>query len=125
MSVYARGKEPPCLGKLPGCLGIIRDRNSKTCAPCFEFSRKHQLDRPVQDRLRIEDRLLDDVKDFLKTAHKRPPVLKPVARKAKGAAEHEMVLMLSDTHYPEVVDEQAAMGLKYNADICTDRKSVV
>lgn len=40
MSVYARGKEPPCQAKTPVCLGIVRDRGSDRCAPCANYQRR-------------------------------------------------------------------------------------
>lgn len=121
MSTYAPGKEPPCPSKLPGCLGVIKERSAKQCANCHEFAVKHQLSKPEKERLRIEDRLLDEVKAFLRTSQRQPAVLRPVVKKGGQASPHEMVLMLSDTHFPEVVDPQTAMGLKYDADICKAR----
>jgi hypothetical protein len=47
--------------------------------------------------------------------------LKPTFKGKATASTHEMVLLLSDTHYPEVVDPHVAMGLIYNADICAKR----
>ena len=34
MSQYARGKEPKCLGGRPGCAGIVRNRDARTCQAC-------------------------------------------------------------------------------------------
>jgi predicted phosphodiesterase len=121
MSAYAEGQRPPCTAKHPGCLGVIVDRNAKTCKACYDYSRAHQLDKPQRERLRIEDRLLDDVKAFLRTSQRKPPILKPTIHKGNKAEGHEMVLCLSDTHYPEVVDPLTAMGLTYNSDVCTAR----
>jgi hypothetical protein len=121
MAHYTPGKEPPCPSKYPGCTGIIKERGSKQCANCYDFARKHQLSKPEKERLRIEDRLLEDVKAFLRTSQRKPAVLKPVIHKGGKAAPHEMVLCLSDTHFPEVVDPKTAMGLKYDAEICARR----
>jgi hypothetical protein len=101
-------------------VGKIKDRHALTCRNCYEFSHKHQLGKPEKERLRIEDRLLEDVRTYISENLGKPPVFKPVVHNAK-ATDHEMVLCLSDTHYPEVVSPDETMGLTYDAEVCARR----
>lgn len=121
MSVYARGKEPPCPSKLPGCLGVVRERSAKQCANCYEFARKHQLAKPIQERLRLEDRFIDSTVGYLKANAGTVPKLAPALVNRKHPTVHEMVLLLSDAHFSEVVDPEVAMGICYNEDIAKRR----
>lgn len=80
------------------------------------------LTRPTREekRMLVEDRFLDMARDYIQ-ANPRAFKLPPVKLKKTHASPHEMVLMLSDAHYPEVVDPDVAMGLKYDGDICIRR----
>ena len=40
MSNYPQGKEPPCPLKHPGCAGIMKRRDSKSCYPCSQYARR-------------------------------------------------------------------------------------
>lgn len=121
MSMYPPGKEPPCPAKLPGCLGVIKDRGAKRCSNCYDFERKHQLSKPEKERLVLEDRLIDSVTDFLKTHPSHAHRLAPSKVKKTHASVHEMLLLLSDAHFSEVVDPRVAMGLHYNEDVAKRR----
>lgn len=121
MSMYAEGRRPVCPSKLPGCLGEIKERGAKQCANCYEFSRKHQLSKPMKDRLVLEDRLAEGVMTFLKENPSHVHRLAPTKVKKKHASVHEMVLLMSDAHFGEVVDPRIAMGLNYNEDIAKSR----
>lgn len=68
----------------------------------------------------VEDRLAKDVLEFITKNPYRPTIIKP-QRKAPTSGDHEMMLVLSDAHFPEVVDPDAAMGLSYGPDVCMKR----
>jgi predicted phosphodiesterase len=121
MSVYAAGKEPPCPSKLPGCLGVIKERSAKQCANCYDFARKHQLGKSEKERLRLEDRLIAATVDHLKRVGREIPMLAPAKVNKQHPTTHEMVLLLSDAHFSEVVDPEVAMGICYNEDIAKRR----
>lgn len=109
-------------GKCRG--GGLKYRTADRCDPCNKAKRAAEAVNPrqtsEQKRIAIEDRLLSEVKSFIEK-HPTRLKLRPVEKKNATATDHEMVLMLSDTHYPEVVEPDAAMGLVYNADVCQKR----
>jgi predicted phosphodiesterase len=72
---------------------------------------------PDAQRARVEDRIVESVTSYLASHPSHTHRLAVPRPKKTKAAPHEMVLMLSDAHYPEVVDPDVAMGLKYNGDI--------
>jgi len=76
--------------------------------------------RKEQERHRFEDRAVEDLRAFIK-AHPPRPILRPKVKKAPKAQSHEMVLLFSDAHYPEVVEPSEALGLSYGPDICQRR----
>lgn len=121
MSMYPEGRRPPCPSKLPGCLLEIKDRGAKQCQNCYEFARKHQLTKKEKDRLTLEERLVDGVVRVLKDNPSHVHRLAPMQTKKKHSGVHEMVLLLSDAHFSEVVDPRVAMGLSYNEDIAKRR----
>lgn len=121
MSMYPAGRRPPCPSKFPGCLGEIKERSAKQCQNCHEWARKHQLSKREVERLTVEDRLVDGVAAFLRDNPSHVHRLAPVEVKKKHAGVHEMVLLLSDAHFSEVVDPRIAMGLIYNEDISKRR----
>jgi hypothetical protein len=102
-------------------LGEIASREAKECLSCYNKRRSLKPQKQVEDRIRIEDQFLADAQRALKQYGSRPPVLRPATKKGSKATDHEMVALVSDTHYPEVVDPETAMGLVYNADICEKR----
>jgi len=70
----------------------------------------------------FEDRLIAEVADTLKANPYRPKFAKPNGRvRQSDAHAHEMMVVVSDAHYPEVVDPSAAFGLAYTADIARRR----
>src|SRR5262245_18916966 len=122
MSKYAAGKEPPCPAKLPGCLGVIKERSAKQCSNCYDFSRRHQLRKPAKERLRLEDKLRDEKIEHLRASVVgQMPTLAPAIVNKKHSTAHEMVLLLSDAHFSEQVDPEVAMGIAYNEDVCKRR----
>lgn len=122
MSMYPANRRPVCPSKLPGCLGHISERGAKQCSNCYDFSRKHQLSKPQKERLTMEDRFIDQAITFLRDTPSHVITLPPPAvNRKKSASSHEMVALLSDAHFSEVVDPRIAMGLEYNEDIATRR----
>jgi len=121
MSMYPEGKRPVCPSKFPGCLGHITERGSKQCANCYDFGRKHQLSKKVSERMVLEDRLVESVTSYLKATPSHVHRLAPAKIKKTHAGVHEMVLLLSDAHFSEVVDPNVAMGIAYNEDIAKRR----
>lgn len=77
-------------------------------------------------KTRLEDRLVESIVEFIEKNPYRPQLRAPkaVAKSGKAAA-HEMLLNLSDAHYPEVVDPAATFGIAYNGDVCLRRLEYV
>lgn len=121
MSAFPEGKRPVCPMKYPGCAGEIADRGAKMCSACYNFHQKHQLSKKEKDRITAEDRFIKSATEFLKATPSHVHRLAPVKVKKKHSGIHEMVLMLSDAHFSEVVDPKIAMGLEYNEDISKRR----
>jgi predicted phosphodiesterase len=70
----------------------------------------------------VEDRLLAEVRAFIEASPYRPQLKPFKAPKIGGkATEHEMLAVISDAHYPEVVDPAQTFGIKYDADVCKNR----
>lgn len=99
----------------PTCKKNEKQKRSKECVSCARDTETNE-----SKRAQLEDRLFTEIQSYIKK-HPAKPVLRPVAKKAPKATDHEMVLMLSDTHFPEVVEPEEALGLQYNADICLRR----
>lgn len=69
-----------------------------------------------------EDRMIEQCLDHLTNNPYSPRLEKSAPdSKSKHAGDHELMLVLSDAHFPEVVDPLVAMGVSYNADICKRR----
>lgn len=47
MSMYAKGKEPACPLRYPGCLGKIASRGRKSCYPCSVEQKRAGVDAPA------------------------------------------------------------------------------
>lgn len=104
---------------LPECSNLTVLKN-KYCSPdCLAKSRL--LTPTAVQQAKLEDRLLSQVSSYLAKHPARSLRMASVVKKGGKAAPHEMVLMLSDAHYPEVVDPEVAMGIAYNAEICFKR----
>ena len=83
-----------------------------------EHLRQSRVKPGEVDRRRLEDRMVESMERFLARNPGKSAKLRPVVKRASGqASPHEMVLLLSDAHYPEVVDPEVAMGLSYNPEI--------
>jgi predicted phosphodiesterase len=121
MSLYPEGRRPTCPSKLPGCLGEIKERSAKQCANCYDFSRKHQLSKKEKERLVLEEKIVEGVVTYLKATPSHVHRLEPTKVNKKHATAHEMMLLLSDAHFSEVVDPRIAMGIVYNEDIAKRR----
>jgi hypothetical protein len=79
----------------------------------------HTLEE-LEKRSTVEDRLVENIFQFIQAHPYRPVIAKPAVKPGK-ASDHEMMILLSDAHFPEVVDPAATMGIAYNADICKRR----
>lgn len=75
-----------------------------------------------RSKTRVEDRLVETIKGVIEASPYVPQIAPFVPKVARGkATAHEMLLLLSDAHYPEVVSPAEAFGLSYNGDICLER----
>lgn len=110
---------------LGGCKVQCPIKNKYCCTDHLRLARQAAKTpkTPTADtkRLRLEDQLLKDVQAFIQKNPSRVHRLRAHEKKVSIATPHEMMLLFSDTHYPEVVDQETAMGLKYDADICKSR----
>ena len=130
----------------PEC-GEAKHSRSKICGKCFDAQRgksSAQPDETADVRLQREiaamrsdnARLRNAVRDaneakgveaellgtFTRALEKHPyqTVFHP-PQNSSGGGKHEMVLVVSDAHYPEVVDPEACFGIGYGPDICRER----
>lgn len=76
--------------------------------------------KKLDDRAQLEDRLLQEVSQYIRDTPYRPSFT-PFKHKAVSPGEHEMLLALSDAHFPEVVNPDEAMGLSYGPETCRRR----
>lgn len=87
---------------------------------------KRDLDRArsvigeYQQRTSFEDKLLDNITEYIEKTPYRPQFTPFVARKGT-ADDHEMLANVSDAHYPEAVDPDQTFGIRYNATVCKYR----
>lgn len=68
-----------------------------------------------------EDRIVEHLQEHLKDNPFVPQFTKPVFEKKESAGAHEMMLVLSDAHVPEIVDPKVTMGIEYTPDIFAKR----
>lgn len=80
-----------------------------------------QLIKRNDQREKVEDRLLESVQTAIASNPYRRQFTRPKLRGGQSATSHEMLAVVSDAHYPEVVDPAASLGITYNADICKRR----
>lgn len=74
-----------------------------------------------ESRQSIEDRISDGIVESIKANPFRPP-MRPYKQTIKrNASPHEFMALISDAHFPEVVEPSATFGLNYNKDICRAR----
>lgn len=76
-----------------------------------------------KDRAKFEDDLADRLLRHLEENPYLPPLtpFKPRSDGGRSSSDHEMLLLLSDAHFPEKVDPSATLGLEYNGPICLRR----
>lgn len=121
----AQANARPCARE--GCSNrILRSLTTRYCSDLcretVENAKKADAPPKVDDKRRIEERLLERVTEHLATRPNFFKPLAPVKRKASSTASpHEMVLMLSDAHFGEVVDPETAMGLSYGTATSLNR----
>lgn len=100
---------------LESCQNYCPVKNKYCSDDHLRASRVSPVDK---ERMRLEDRMVERMEDFLRRGGAKSIKLKPFVRRNEAkASDHEMLLMLSDAHYPEVVDPDVAMGLSYNPDV--------
>jgi predicted phosphodiesterase len=68
----------------------------------------------------LEERILEEITGYLERNPYRPS-FEPVERRAPSSNDHEMLALVSDAHFPEVVDPASAFGFSYNAETCRRR----
>lgn len=114
-------KEAPASGPklhkcaLESCQNFCPVKN-KYCSD--EHLRQSRVKPQDKERMRLEDRMVERMEEFLRRGGAKGAKLRPVVKRTNAtASDHEMLLMLSDAHYPEVVDPEVAMGLSYNPDV--------
>lgn len=97
---------------------VLRDENAELRA------RTRSLEAAVKtyrDKDRVEDRLVREIMGFIEASPYKPQ-LRPAPKYIPGkGTEHEMLALVSDAHYPEVVDPRAAFGVNYDGDVCMRR----
>lgn len=91
----------------------IADKNA-------EIQRYRTLLNQYEKSARLDDKIEQAITSAIRNKPYSPVLKKPKPRgKAKGS--HEMMLLVSDAHYPEIVDPAEAMGISYGPDICRAR----
>lgn len=96
----------------------LRDENVHLRAA---LSSANAVIKQHDQRDRVEDRLVEAVQGALVSNPYRQQFKRPTLKGRTKAAPHEMLSVVSDAHYPEVVEPAAALGLSYNADVCQRR----
>lgn len=85
-----------------------------------ELKRSTEVIKRFQGTATLEDRILRDIVEFIERNPYRPTLL-PKRKHAPSAKDHEMFSLVSDAHFPEVVEPEATFGLTYNGDVCRRR----
>lgn len=104
---------------------LLRDENTEM------RTRLKSLESVVstyRNQARIEDRIVEDIRQLFEYNPYRPQLDLKATRipsSAKKATPHEMLLLLSDAHYPERVDPAAAFGVSYGGATCMNRMSYI
>ncbi len=95
-------------------------KSSTQCQDCYLDRVSKTQSRKEEKRRLLEDRAVADLRAYVR---ENPPqrILRPKVKKAPKAQSHEMVLLFSDAHYPEVVEPTEALGLSYGPDVCKRR----
>ena len=104
----------------PDCPNQCPAKNKFCSTDCLAIG-KIAVSRKEVEQVKLEDRLVQSVQAYLAKHPAKTARLSPSKVKKTHATPHEMVLLLSDFHYPEVVDPEVAMGLSYNGDVCVRR----
>jgi predicted phosphodiesterase len=73
----------------------------------------------------FEDRVVEALREHLKDNPFLPQLPKPAFDKKDAAGTHEMMLVLSDAHVPEVVDPRVTMGIEYTPEIFAKRLAYI
>lgn len=85
-----------------------------------ELSRNRSLITAFRSKDLVENRIVRAVQEMVERNPYRPQ-LQPPPSTPRGPKDHEMLISISDAHFPEVVEPEAAFGICYNGDICRRR----
>ncbi len=97
---------------------MLRDENTELRA------RTRSLESTIKtyrDKARVEDRLIANITEFIEATPYKPQLRAPAPAVPSKQTDHEMLALVSDSHYPEVVDPKASFGVTYNGDVCMRR----
>jgi len=86
-----------------------------------EVRRLQSLVTAFENRSSLEDRAVEEIVGFLERSPYRPQLGPRPDATSRSPKDHQMLAVISDAHYPEVVDPLQTFGIKYNADICKER----
>lgn len=82
-----------------------------------ELRRARSIIRQYNDRSSLEDRIAGDIRRAMENNPYAPMLSKkPRSKKEASPSEHEMLLLVSDAHYPEVVNPDEALGIEYGPE---------
>lgn len=97
---------------------LLKEENSELRARTRSLE---EVVKTYRSKDRVEDKLVREIMGFIEASPYKPQ-LRPAPKHVAGkGTDHEMVAMVSDAHYPEVVDPLAAFGVRYNGDVCMRR----
>lgn len=86
-----------------------------------EIARLQRVVRSWEERSSIEDRAVEGILRFLEENPYRPQLGPRPDPTPRQPGDHQMMAVISDAHYPEVVDPLQTFGIKYDGDICRRR----
>jgi predicted phosphodiesterase/DNA-binding transcriptional MerR regulator len=78
--------------------------------------------RQMNQRETANDRIVNSIQEAIQS-YPYAQTLRPTTQKRGSSKDndHEMVLVISDAHYPEVVNPEEALGISYGPDIVRKR----
>lgn len=88
-----------------------------------DLRRAKALVREFQFRAAAEDRISAEIRRSMESNPYRPIISRPAPTGTNGNAEseHEMLLLVSDAHYPEVVNPEEALGIEFGPETVEKR----
>lgn len=113
----AASQERIAVGEVTGEDALRRDNGHLR----GEVSRLTALVNAHESRTSVEDRAVAEILDFLEANPYRPQLAPRPDATPAGPKDHQMMLVVSDAHFPEVVDPLQTFGLSYGPDVCKRR----